>query len=299
MTAHAPFLGLSAFPVTPFDEEGRVDLAGVERIVGRLADADVDSICVLGSTGSSAYLTRAERAEVIRVSRAAAGGTPLLAGVGALATRQVLELVEDAEGHGADGLLLAPLSYQALTAREIVGLFTDVDARAARPVCLCDNPGTTHVAFDLALYAEIAQLPSVRSIKIPPVAEDRAITRIAEIRSRIPAAVSIGVSGDWFAAAGLNAGADAWYSVLAGTLPEAAAPIAAAARAGDAEESSRLSARLEPLWLLFRRHGSLRVIAAIAEERGLAPSGALPRPVLPLDGHGIGEVRAAMEIIGL
>lgn len=51
------FRGLSAFPITPADANGRVIAAAVRTIVGRIVDAGVDSICVLGSTGGYAYLT--------------------------------------------------------------------------------------------------------------------------------------------------------------------------------------------------------------------------------------------------
>ena len=52
------FAGLSAFPLTPLDETGAIDEPAFERLVARLADAGVDSIGALGSTGSYAYLDR-------------------------------------------------------------------------------------------------------------------------------------------------------------------------------------------------------------------------------------------------
>ncbi len=80
--------------------------------------------------------------------------------------------------------------------------------------------------------------------------------------------MTIGVSGDAFAATGLNAGCEAWYSVIGGLFPETALAITRAARAGRCRgRPLRLSSqRLEPLWALFRRHerGSLRVVATAA-----------------------------------
>ncbi len=46
------FRGLSAFPVTPAGEDGHVDTDGVHTLTRRLVDAGVDSIGLLGSTGS-------------------------------------------------------------------------------------------------------------------------------------------------------------------------------------------------------------------------------------------------------
>jgi 4-hydroxy-tetrahydrodipicolinate synthase len=55
------FKGLSAFPITPSDSEGRVDVAGLRKLVARLAVAKVNSMGLLGSTGTYAYLSRSER----------------------------------------------------------------------------------------------------------------------------------------------------------------------------------------------------------------------------------------------
>ncbi|GGD34595.1 hypothetical protein GCM10011335_42060 [Aureimonas glaciei] len=61
MTFASPFQGLSAFPVTPADENGRVDVEMLAQLVYWLCNAGVDSIGLLGSTGTYAYLTRQER----------------------------------------------------------------------------------------------------------------------------------------------------------------------------------------------------------------------------------------------
>ena len=79
--------GLIAFPITPMDAEGHVDAREFERLLGRLAAAEVDAVCVLGSTGTYAYLSREERRRAVEIAAAALGDrTPLMAGVGALRT---------------------------------------------------------------------------------------------------------------------------------------------------------------------------------------------------------------------
>ena len=90
----------------------------------------------------------------------------------------------------------------------------------------------------------------------------------------VPEHVTVGVSGDAFAATGLNAGCDAWYSVIGGALPKPALTITRAAQEGCEGEAAAESERLESLWGLFAEFGgSLRVTAAIAEHLGLAPHG--------------------------
>lgn len=282
------FSGLSAFPLTPMSEHG-LDEAAFVRLIERLVTANVDSIGVLGSTGNYAYLTMAERARVVRLAVEHAGNIPVVAGIGALRTRDVLTLAEDAEVAGVNGVLLAPMSYQKLFSDEVFGLYETVTHALSLPLCVYDNPGTTQFIFSDELHGRIAHLPNVTSIKIPGVPEDpvAARSRVERLRAQIPSTVTVGVSGDAFAATGLNAGCDAWYSVIGGIFPAAALAITRAAQAGNAQEATRLSKRLQPLWDLFNESGgSLRVVAAAAELQGLAEPPCLPLPLKALDKEG-------------
>lgn len=293
------FTGLSAFPLTPLVDD-RVDEGSFAALIARLARSQVTSITALGSTGSGAYLSTEERSRVARLAVEHAGSIPVFLGVGALRTSQVLANVRIAEEAGARGVLLAPMSYQPLTAEEVFELFRTVADSTALPVIVYDNPRTTHFTFTTELYGRVAALPGVASIKIPGVPADpaRALARVREIRAAIPEEVTIGISGDPFAAAGLNAGCQVWYSVLAGTLPEPATRIAGAALAGRAAEALAASERLDPLWRLFAElGGSLRVIAAVAEHLGLVPERSLPLPLQSLsEGDRARVVRVVREL---
>ena len=295
------FTGLSAFPLTPLRDD-RVDEAAFAGLVDRLQRAGVDSITALGSTGASAYLGAEERARVARIAVEHAGATPVFVGVSALRTSQVLAHVEAAEVAGAAGLLLAPMTYQPLTEHDVFELFRTVTERTALPVIVYDNPTTTHFSFSTELVARIAALPGIASIKIPSVSLEpgAAAQRVAEVRAAVPAHVTVGVSGDASAASALAAGCDAWYSVIAGTLPEPALEIARAARAGRFADARAASDRLAPLWALFAElGGSFRVIAAIAEHRGLAPARCLPLPIQGLTAEQRERVAAVIAELGL
>lgn len=294
------FSGLSAFPLTPLNETA-IDEAAFVRLVERLAVASVDSICALGSTGSYAYLTRAQRARIAQLAVRHAGDVPVMVGIGALRTRDVLDLAQDAQQAGARGVLLAPMSYQTLANDEVFGLFEAVTRSLSIPLCVYDNPRTTHFEFSDELHGRIAQLPNVASIKIPPVAADpgAARARVERLRALIPAHVTIGVSGDASAANGLLAGCDAWYSVIAGLFPQAALAITCAARAGKAQKARELSDRLAPLWGLFSQFGSVRVIAAAAELGGLVAAPSLPLPLRSLEGDARQRLHAVLDELDL
>ncbi|WP_323018588.1 dihydrodipicolinate synthase family protein [Castellaniella sp.] len=294
------FSGLSAFPLTPMTETG-IDEAAFTRLIERLAQAGVGSIGALGSTGSYAYLSRAERLRVAQLAVQHADGVPVIVGIGALRARDVLDLAQDAQTAGAHGVLLAPMSYQRLNDDEVFGLYEAVTRSLSVPLCIYDNPGTTHFEFSDALHGRIAQLPKVASIKIPGVPADpvAAQARVMRLRALIPDHVTIGVSGDGFAALGLNAGCDAWYSVIGGLFPQLALGIFHAARAGKPQEATRLSDRLAPLWALFAQYGSLRVTATAAEICGLVGAPSLPLPLKSLEGAARQQIKAILDQLHL
>lgn len=280
------FHGLSAFPLTPL-VGGSIDKLSLARLITRLVDAGVDSLGVLGSTGSYAYLETAERKTVLREAISHAKGLPVIAGVSAMRTQTAIGLALDAEDAGAAGLLLAPMSYQTLQEDEVFSLYETVSAAVRTPICVYDNPATTRFTFSDALHGRIAVLPNIASIKIPGVPEGQsaATERVSRLRALIPPHVTIGISGDPMAARGLIAGCDAWYSVVGGLFPELAMKLTHAARNGAADEALHLSDRLSPLWAQFQKHGgSIRVMATAASLLGLCEPDNLPHPLHCLSG---------------
>lgn len=295
------FSGLSAFPLTPITASG-FDEKGFSKIVQRIVAAEADSIGVLGSTGSYAYLTREQRKHIATLAVKHANNIPVMVCVGAVGTEQILHLIDDAQMAGVSALLLPALSYQQLREDEVFALFDTVTRHTSLPVCVYDNPGTTHFAFSDALYARIAELPGVSSIKIPGLPEEpeKAAARVAQIRERLPAKTTLGISGDAFAGVGLNAGCEVWYSVCGGLFPRVAKEITEAAARGDRQQVTQLTERLAPLWQLFRKHGgSIRVIAAAAGVLGLTSGDCLPRPLLPLSAEHTAEIAAVINALGL
>ena len=291
--------GLSAFPITPSDPAGKVDVAAFRSLVAHLCAAEVDSIGVLGSTGSYPYLTRGERRRALEAALEETGGrTPVIVGVGALRTDEAVALAQDARAAGADAGLLAPVSYTPLTDDEVYEHFAVVARESGLPLCIYDNPGVTHFRFTAELIGRLSRVPGVVAVKSPAPAQDVVRQGLAELRSVTSAGFSIGYSGDWNAVEALIAGGEAWYSVAGGLFPRTAMMIVRAIRAGDAAEARRLNARLEPLWSLFREYSSLRVMYASAGLLGLT-SAEPPRPVLPLVGAARAKVAEVLTALGL
>nr|WP_321983509.1 dihydrodipicolinate synthase family protein [uncultured Lichenicoccus sp.] len=293
------FRGLVAFPITPADGQGRVDAEALRRLLRRLVEARVPSIGLLGSTGTYAYLDRRERRRAIEVAvDEVAGRVPLLVGIGALRTDEAIRLGQDARDAGAAGVLLAPVSYTPLTADEVFAHFASVAAAVRLPLCVYDNPGTTHFSFDAALVGRLSRLDHVDAVKTPAPAAALVPDSLSVLRDAVIPGFSVGYSVDWNAAAALRAGGDAWYSVAGGLFPAPCLRIVEAVAAGDAAGAAAHDARLQPLWDLFTEFSSLRVMYACANLLGLTDA-APPRPILPLPEPALSRIAEVMERLGL
>jgi 4-hydroxy-tetrahydrodipicolinate synthase len=274
--------GLSAFPITPVNESGRVDTAALRRLVAPLAAAKVDSIGLLGSTGSYPFLKRDERRRATEAALAEVNGrVPVLVGIGALRTDDTIELARDARAAGAAAGLLAPVSYTPLTDDEVFEHFKIVAGESKLPIVIYDNFATTHFRFTPELVGRIARIPGVVAVKGTSPEASLAAGHLKQMRDAVPSGFSVGYAGDWNAMETLIAGGDAWYCVAAGLFPNACLAITRAAQSGNAEEARRLNAAMAPLWDLFKQYSSLRVMYAAAEIMGITDAKP-PRPVLPL-----------------
>lgn len=294
------FSGLSAFPITPASDDGTLiaqdfrDL--LERLVNATADgSDLNSICLLGSTGIYAYLSLSERKRVVETGREIlAGRCPLIVGIGALRTDHAQDLARHAAVNGADGLLLAPVSYTPLTEDEAYQHFAAVAAATELPLCIYNNPSTTHFTFSRGLLQRLAQLPTLQAVKMPLPADGDFDAEIASLRGDLPDGFVIGYSGDWLCPQALLAGADSWFSVIAGLLPVPALKLSRAARSGDQSDVARLQAVLQPIWSLFREYGSLRVIYSAAHLMSVTQAQP-PRPVLALPDSQLNRLHDALD----
>ena len=289
--------GLSAFPITPADAEGRVDVDALCRLVAPLCAAKVNSIGLLGSTGTYAYLSRSERRRALDAALGeAAGQVPILVGVGALRTDEAVRLAQDARAAGAAAGLLAPVSYTPLTEDEVFEHFATVARESRLPLCIYDNPSTTHFRFSPALIGRLSRLPEIIAVKSPAPEPQEVARHLRDLRSVVPAKFSLGYSGDWNSVEALIAGGDAWYSVVAGLFPRISMGLVQAVQTGDPAEARRLNKRLEPLWSLFKEFSSLRVIYAAADALGIC-SAEPPCPIRPLTGAA--RQRVAYTLKGL
>lgn len=116
--------------------------------------------------------------------------------------------------------------------------------------------------------------------------EDQGQLRLQHLRKLLPDDVTIGVSGDTFAANGIQSGCDIWYSVLAGLFPRTARYLFNKSQCCTPDQARELSLRYGKLWQLFSDNlGGMRVMVSAAELLGYAEYPCLPAPLTALNGE--------------
>jgi 4-hydroxy-tetrahydrodipicolinate synthase len=162
----APFGTMLTAMVTPFLEDGSVDLDGVQKVAKHLVDNGNDGIVVSGTTGESPTTTGAEDGETLAAVKDAVGGrAKVVAGVGTNDTRHSVELAKQAEKVGADGLLLVTPYYNKPSQPGVLEHFRQVVDAAAVPVMLYDVPGRTGTKIALETYAAAKDWDTVVAVK--------------------------------------------------------------------------------------------------------------------------------------
>ena len=147
LMANARFGRVLTAMVTPFDDDGSLDLDGAVALARWLVDHGNDGLVLAGTTGEAPTLTDDEKVELWTAVREAVD-VPLVAGTGTNDTRHTCELSERAAATGVDG---APRRHAVLQPAVQAGLdahFRAVAAATDLPVVLYDIPGRTGRKID-------------------------------------------------------------------------------------------------------------------------------------------------------
>ena len=152
-----PFHGVLPALITPFTEDGSaLDTDAQSAIVDRLIAAGVAGVVPGGSTGEFTTLANAERRRLVQTTVEAAGGrVPVIAGTGALSTRETVELSVHAEQAGAAAVMVVPPFYDALSWRELLAHYTAVADAIEIPIMYYNLPSATGIKLTAAQLREL------------------------------------------------------------------------------------------------------------------------------------------------
>jgi 4-hydroxy-tetrahydrodipicolinate synthase len=151
------FHGVLPALITPFTDDGEaIDTYALAANVDRLVGAGVGGLVPGGSTGEFTTLTNPERRQLIEVTvEAAAGRVPVVAGTGALSTRETVELSVHAERAGAAAVMIVPPFYDALSWRELLAHYTAVADAIEIPIMYYNLPSASGVTLTAEQLREL------------------------------------------------------------------------------------------------------------------------------------------------
>ncbi len=152
--------------VTPFHEDGSVDVDGFRGLCEHLLDNGSDGIVVTGTTGEAPTLSDDERLTLYAAAVEAVGGRgTVVAGTGTYATAHSVHLTEQAHELGVDGFLVVTPYYNTPPQRGIVAHVAAVAAATDKPVVFYDIPSRVVVDAEPPTISQLAESPNVRAVK--------------------------------------------------------------------------------------------------------------------------------------
>lgn len=144
--------------VTPFHEDGRIDVNGLTNLVNHCMNGGVEYLVVMGTTGESATLNKAEKAEVLKTVLAVNHGRlPVVYGIGGNNTAEVIQTMKTTNLEGVDAILSVSPYYNKPTQEGIYQHYKALAVNAPRPLILYNVPGRTASNISAATVLRLAK----------------------------------------------------------------------------------------------------------------------------------------------
>ena len=291
----APFGRVLTAMVTPFHDDGGLDLEGAARLAENLVTEGCDGLVVSGTTGESPTTSDAEKEQLLRAVLDAVGDrATVVAGVGTYDTHHTVELAQHAEKAGAHGLLVVTPFYSKPPQEGLRRHFTAVADATALPVMLYDIPGRSGVAITTETLVQLADHERIVAVK--DAKGD--LFASSEVMTRTELAYYSG--DDALNLAHLTQGAVGVVSVVAHVAASRYAAMVEAVDAGDLPEAVGIHRELIPAVraIMTRTQGAIMAKAA-AQLAGVLTARTMRSPLVEATEEQVAELRADLVAAGL
>jgi dihydrodipicolinate synthase/N-acetylneuraminate lyase len=284
--------------LTPMSRNGeQIDERSLQSHVDWLVKKGVHGLMPCGTTGEAPLLAQAEREIITEIVIAAAGGrVPVIAHVGAITTRETVELAEHAAAVGVSAISVITPYYFALTDAALTEHFCRVAAAAPHlPMYLYNLPARAgnHVSRACA-EAVIGRCPNVVGIKD----SSGDLTTLSSFIGLGNGRFQVACGSDALLFRGLQAGATAGVSGNANVFPEVLTGLFEAFWRGDLATAARCQETLDFIRSTLQDGRHLALYKYVLELRGLCSGGIRP-PLPPTSSAEATEAAAKLRAAGL
>jgi 4-hydroxy-tetrahydrodipicolinate synthase len=275
--------GVFLIAVTPFADDGSLDLASTDRMVDFYLDCGVTGLTILGIMGEATKLTAQESATFVQqVIRRVNGRVPVVVGASSAGYAPMKALTDRVMDLGAAGVMVAP-PHTVRTDDQIVNYFELVGETlgADVPWALQDHPVSTGVHMSASVILRILKaVPSCVMLKhedCPGLAKLSTIRAASEQGQAPRVSILCGNGGGLFLPEELERGADGAMTGFA--YPEMMVDVCKAHAAGDLDRAQDLFDAYLPLARYEQQAGvGLAVRKHIMAQRGVIASAAVRKP---------------------
>ena len=266
--------------VTPFDEAGEIQYEDLADLIEFWLGAGVSGLVVNASTGEGPLLSREEKWGLIEFVRDRAGGrVKVIAGTGAIGTRETIDLTRDAKELGADAALVTTPFFFKPTEEELVEHFVALDAAVDLPFILYNVPKFTGYTVAPSTVDTISgkcmNMVGIKDSSGNPGAMAENVRLFGDRVSVLSGAADMTLPT-------LALGGRGAILAVANFIPEICVGLFEAAKAGDLEEAGRSQQLVSYVnKVLVREHPQVAAVKAALSLKGHA-AGIPRRPLKPL-----------------
>ena len=284
--------------VTPMQADGALDLRSLAKLFDLHLASGTSGIAVVGTTGESPTVDVEEHCLLIKTAvEHAAGRIPVIAGTGANATEEAIELTLYAKKVGAAFALSVVPYYNKPTQEGLYRHFRTIAEKVDLPLILYNVPGRTVADLGNDTVLRLAEVPGIVGIKDATADLGRGSELIRALAAAGKADFAVYSGEDITGLPLMLMGGHGVISVTANVAPKLMAEMCAAALAGDVVRARATNDRLLPLHRnLFVEANPIPVKWVLAE-MGLIGS-ELRLPLTPLTTQYHETVRAALREAG-
>ncbi len=281
--------------VTPMHEDGSLDLECFGQLVDWHVAQGTRGIVVVGTTGESPTVDFDDHCLLINTAVARAKGRiPIIAGTGANATSEAIELAEFAKSAGADMSLTVVPYYNKPTQEGLYRHFRAIAEAVDMPHILYNVPGRTVADLHNDTTMRLAQIPNIVGVKDATGSVERG----ADLIKRAPRDFAIYSGDDASSMALMMMGGHGVISVTANVAPDMVQEVCASVLAGDFDRARTVNNKLLALHThLFVEANPITVKWVLQEMGKIGPGIRLPLTPLSSSFHDL--LRSAMQQAGI